>query len=146
MLQVIRNPYDNIATAVLYKSVGAPRKVAAVKHGNETLEVDDHIMQYFINRYFNRAQAVQQIKNKYNLSLLEIHGEDLIENPKAVMLSICQFLGVSCSDNYLESCSNKLFKSESKTRYKIRWSKEFISNVQESIMNFDNLKRYSFDS
>ena len=146
VLQVIRNPYDNIATAVLYKSVGAPRKVAAVKHGNETLEVDDHIMQYYINRYFNRAQAVQQIKNKYDLSLLEIHGEDLIENPKAVMLSICQFLGVSCSDNYLESCSNKLFKSESKTRYKIRWSKEFISNVQESIMNFDNLKRYSFDS
>ena len=146
VLQVIRNPYDNIATAVLYKSVGASRKVAAVKHGNETLEVDGHIMQYFINRYFNRAQAVQQIKNKFNLTLLEIHGEDLIENPKAIILSICQFLGVSCSDDYLESCSNKLFKSESKTRYKIRWSKEFISNVQESIMNFDNLKRYSFDS
>ena len=146
VIQVIRNPYDNIATAVLYESLGAPRKVAAVKHGNETLEVDGRIMQYYINRYFNRAQAVQQIKNKFNLTLLEIHGEDLIENPKNIILSICQFLGVSCSDDYLEICSNKMFKSESKTRYKIRWSKEFISNVQESIMNFNNLKRYSFDS
>ena len=146
VLQVIRNPYDNIATAVLYKSVGAPRKVAAVKHSNETLEVNGRIMEHFINRYFNRCQAVQQIKNKFNLTLLEIHGEDLIENPKAIILSICQFLGVSCSDDYLESCKNKLFKTESKTRYRLRWSKEFISNIQDSIMNFDNLKRYSFDS
>ena len=63
VIQVIRNPYDNIATAVLYKSLGEARKVAAVKHTSETL---DRTMQYCINRYFNRLQAVQQIKNKFN--------------------------------------------------------------------------------
>ena len=146
VIQVIRNPYDNIATAVLYKSVGGARDVAAVKHNNEKLKVNNRTMQYFINRYFNRLRAVQQIKNKFNLTVLEIHGEDLIENPKSIILSMCQFLGVSCSDDYLETCSNKLFKSESKTRHKIRWSEKWISDVQESIMNFDGLKRYSFDS
>ena len=59
---------------------------------------------------------------------------------------MCNFLGILCSDNYLDICSGKLFKTESKTRYKVTRTKELISAVQDSIMNFDNLKRYTFDS
>ena len=145
VLHVIRNPYDNIATRALYK-FGGPKKVAKVKHGNKSYEVDVTIIKQQIDEYFNMFQAIQQIRHKYDLNILEVHGKDLIENPKATILLMCKFLGVLCSDNYLEICNNKLFKTESKTRYKLRWTKQLISAVQDSIMKFDSLKRYSFDS
>ena len=145
VIQVIRNPYDNIATSVLYKSKGV--NVATVKHHNKSYEVDVDAMKHYTSRYFDFHEAIQQVKRKYDLTLLEVHGKDLIENPKATILSMCDFLGISCSDDYLETCSSKLFKTESKTRYKVVWSKELITTIQDSIMNFNSLKRYySFDS
>ena len=145
VIHVIRNPYDNIATKALYKSK-ARKKVTKVKYGNISYEIDDSLMKQQINEYFEMFQAIQQIKHKYDLNFLEVHGKDLIENPKTTILNMCRFLGVLCSDDYLKICINKLFKTESKTRYKLVWTKQFISTVQESIINFDNLKRYSFDS
>ena len=145
VIHVIRNPYDNIATSILYKSKGI--KVSSVKQSNKSYEVDVSVMEHYINKYFDFYRAIQMVKYKYNLNLLEVHGKDLIENPKATILSMCSFLGLSCSDNYLETCSSKLFKTESKTRHKLAWTKQLISVVQDSIMNFKSLKRYySFDS
>ena len=145
VIQVIRNPYDNIATLVLYKSKGV--NVATVKHHNKSYEVNVDAMKQYTSRYFGFHEAIQQLKHKYDLTLLEVHGKDLIDNPKTTILSMCSFLGLTCSDDYLETCSSKLFKSESKTRYKVVWSKELISKIQDSIMNFNSLKKYySFDS
>ena len=145
VIHVIRNPYDNIATKVLYMS-GATKKATTVKRDNETLVVDVDKLKYCVDEYFTMFQAIEQMKSNYNLDYLEVHGKDLIENPKAVILNMCQFLGVSCPDDYLEICSNKLFKTESKTRYNLRWTNESLSDIQGSIMKFDNLKRYSFNS
>ena len=87
------------------------------------------------------------LRYKYNLNFMAVHGKDLIEDPKGTILSMCNFLGVSCFDDYLETCDSKIFKTESMTRYKIAWTKDMISTIQDYIMNFDSLKRYySFDS
>ena len=145
VIHVIRNPYDNIATEILYKS-GGPKKTTKTKQYNITREIDLNKIKYYIDRYFTMFQAIQQMKSNYDLNYLEVHGKDLIENPKTILLSMCEFLGVSCSDDYLEICSNKMFKTESKTRYNLKWTNELLSDVQESIMKFDNLKRYSFNS
>ena len=145
VIHVIRNPYDNIATKVLYRS-GGTKKTTSVKHNNITRVVNLDKMNYCVHEYFNMFQAIQQMKSKYDLDYLEVHGKDLIENPKTILLSMCEFLGVSCSDDYLEICSNKLFKTESKTRYNLKWTNELLSYIQKSIMKFDNLKRYSFNS
>ena len=145
VIHVIRNPYDNIATSVIYQSKGL--NITEVKQRNSSREVNDGVMRHCIKKYFVIFKTIQKIKQKYNLSLLEVHGKDLIENPKTTILSMCSFLGLSCSDDYLEICSSKLFKNESKTRYKITWTENFLSAVQDSIMNYKSLKRYhSFDS
>ena len=145
VIHVVRNPYDNIATSVIYRSKGL--KIRTVKQSNQSVEVDVSVLEHHINKYFDFFQAIQNVRNKYNLNLLEVHGKDLIENPKSTILSMCDFLGVLCSDSYLETCSSKLFKTESKTRYKIVWTKQLISAVQDYIMKFNSLRRYySFDS
>ena len=145
VIHVIRNPYDNIATAVIYQSKGL--KITTVKQSNKSIEIDFDVMKHFIDKYFNFFEAIQQVKSKYHLNVLEVHGKDLIENPKSTILSMCSFLELQCSDNYIEICSNKLFKNESKTRYKLYWNRKSISAVQDNIMHFNSLKRYySFDS
>ena len=79
--------------------------------------------------------------------MLELHAKDLIEHPNATITKLCDFLGVSCSDTYIQGCSNIVFKSESKMRYKVKWTKDLISKVENHISKYDNLLRYrSFDS
>ena len=143
VIHVIRNPYDNIATKILYKYKGT-KKTTKAKQSNTTYVVNVKKMKHYIDEYFNMFQAIEQMKSKYHLDYLEVHGKDLIKNPRTTILGMCSFLGVSCSDDYLQICSNKLFKTESKTRYNLRWSKELISDIQDSIINHDNLRRYYF--
>ena len=99
VIHVIRNPYDNIVTKVLYRS-GGTKKTTAVKYNNITRMVNLDKMNYCVCEYFTMFQAIQQMKSKYDLDYLEVHGKDLIENPKNILLRMCEFLGVSCSDDY----------------------------------------------
>ncbi|XP_065896154.1 uncharacterized protein [Dysidea avara] len=145
VIHVIRNPYDNIATMLIYKTSGL--RITEVKHSDKVYKLDSSAVREKTDKYFMLFQAIQEAKGKYNLDLLEVHGKDLIGNPKDSILKMCNFLGVSCSESYLETCANKLFPSESKTRYKIKWDDHLISYVQQYIMKYDSLKRYyNFDS
>ena len=55
------------------------------------MKIDDSLMKQQINEYFEMFQAIQQIKHKYDLNFLEVHGKDLIENPKTTILNLCRF-------------------------------------------------------
>ena len=87
-------------------------------------------------------------KKKYKLDLLEVHVKDLVEHPNATITKMCDFLGVHCSDSYIKICSENLFKTESKMRYKIKWTEYLISKVRNYILKYDDLRYnyYSFDS
>jgi len=145
VIHVIRNPYDNIATMLIYKTSGL--KITEVKHSDKVHKVDSSSVRQKTDKYFELFQAIQEAEEKYNLDVLEVHGKDLIGNPKDSILKMCNFLGVSCSESYLQICTNKLFPSESKTRYKIKWDDHLISYVQQYIIKYDSLKEYyNFDS
>ena len=144
VIHVIRNPYDNIATEVLYHIFSIP-KFSEVKKNNETLAVRSSIIQQHIVDYFACHKAIVDAQQTYQLDLLEVHGRDLIETPKEMMIKMCGFLGVNCSHNYLEICSNKVFKSESKTRHLIKWTDNQIKQIQANIKMYRSLKRYTFD-
>ena len=72
-------------------------------------------------------------KGQYNLDLFELHGKDLVEYPNVTITKLCDFLGVSCSETYIQGCSDLIFKGESKTRYKAQWTKNLISKVENYI-------------
>ena len=140
VIHVIRNPYDNIATMLIYKTSGL--KITEVKHSDQVHTLDSTSVKKMTDKYFMLFQAIQDAKEKYSLDLLEVHGKDLIDNPKDSILKMCHYLEVSCSESYLEICANKLFPSESKTRHKIKWNEHLVSYVQQYIMKYDSLKRY----
>ena len=142
VFHVIRNPFDNIATIALYEYISFQVEIALIKSGNETLTLDTARIFSAITHFFLRYQAAEDIKQRFDLDVMEIHNKDLISNPKVIIQNICVFLNVFCSDEYLNTVSDKIFKDESKTRYNVLWTNDHITKVKENILKHDNLKQY----
>ena len=145
VIHVIRNPYDNIATGLLY-SYSSPSNFGIVKQSNQTYQFNPNAVNEKIKSYFTFHKAIVDATKTYNLDIIELHGKDLISDPRGTLLKLCNNLRVNCSDNYLDICSNKVYKSESRTRLKIKWTDDQLKEVQENIEKYSNLKDYSFDS
>ena len=145
MIHVIRNPYDNIATSVIYV-MASKAKVASIKKSNETFESRNATVYGQIKIYFAYYKAIEDVKKLYNLDYIEVHGKDLVSDARGTISRMCDGLGVFCSDSYLDVCSDKVFKSESKTRYKIKWDKGHLDEIQRNIDRFSSLNGYTFDS
>ena len=91
------------------------------------------------------TKDVLSIIDKYPESVITIPSEDMIANPKKQLKRLCQFLSVSCSDDYLEDCSSIVYKSTSKSRNRIIWDDEAKNILQELIKSTPMLHRYNFD-
>jgi len=148
VIHVIRNPYDNIATIALYRHFDHIRvNISTTKKSNRTINIEPAILDRAISYYFNLFQASELMRQQFNLDVMDVHGKDLITNPMVIINRMCDFLRVSCSNNYLNTVSQKMFSSESKTRYKVAWTNEQLSEIKENILKYNTLRRYSeFDS
>ena len=80
--------------------------------------------------------AVEEMTKKFDLVVLEVHSEDFIKNPRDTLRRICNFLEVECSERYLQTCFDMTYRSVSRTRDSIVWSKEALSAVEQAIKLF----------
>ena len=149
-IHVIRNPYDNIASTILYALSNRESRnvtITELKAGNkDDFEISLAIMKHKIIEYFAVYRAIEDAKKRYNLDVLEIHGIDFITQPRKIIREMFEFLNVTCSDHFLEVCVEQVYAKESKTRYKIKWGSKHLPIIQENIQKFSNLQRYNFDS
>ena len=148
VIHVIRNPYDNIATIALYRHFDQSRiNISATRKSNKTISIKAVILEKAISYYFKLFQVSESMRHQFNLDIMDVHGKDLITNPTVIVNKMCDFLRVSCSNNYLNTVGRKIFSSESKTRYKVAWTDEQLSEIRENILKYNTLRRYSdFDS
>ena len=148
VFHVIRNPYDNIATMAMYNHFNQkPSEVAKVKNSNSTIDPGHKMMDQVINKYFELYNASELMRQQFKLDIMDIHGRQLITNPRVIISRMCNFLQVFCSHDYLDTISRKIFGSESKTRYKLKWTNDQILKVKQNMGQFSNLKEYlNFDS
>jgi len=148
VIHVIRNPYDNIGTQALFgHEITAHINIKTLKNSDHAQFVDPKLVDKCLVEYFDFYKAIEEMKVKYNLDVLEVHGKDLIADPKKVLTMLCDFLQVNCPSHFLTVCADKIFPKESKTRYKLKWSNEQIKTVKNNINRYPNLHRYlDFDS
>jgi len=144
-IQVIRNPYDNIATGILYTFLKED-EFALAKNSNKAFSVKSNLVQQYTTEYFKRHQTIFSAQQILKFDLLVIHSRDLIKNPRETIVKMCNFLGVTCSDNYLNVCTNKVFINESKTRYLLKWTDSQLNKIQQNIMRYKELDDYTFNS
>ena len=124
-IHVVRNPYDNITTMIRKKKAD---------------------LEYGINSYFTKCKTVAYLKTKVKQQdILDIRHESLIDEPKAVLAQLCEFLEVDINQQYLNDCASIVFKSPKKTRFSYEWDEESIELVRNKIAQYDFLQGYSYD-
>ena len=140
VIHVVRNPYDNIATMLLYNE---HQKFKV----NETRKYDDkEALESQIISYFHQVRSVVEMINEVGLKVIEIHIKEFIANPKATLRNLCLALQIDCSEAYLHMCSSKAFTSESRSRSLVKWTPSLIDMVYQNIQKYKHLQRYSFYS
>ena len=146
VIHVIRNPYDNIASMVFLSDRNKYSTFKNIKRSNETYTFNSNYTAKLIKKYFRYHQAIVSLKEKYNFEIIKVHGTDLILDPKGALLRLCNHLGVTCSNDYLEMCSKKIYKTESRTRLLLNWTKQELKLIEQNIKKYSCLKGYTFDS
>ena len=149
VILVHRNPYDIVASTFLLARY-SEEEFASIKKANIPNNISsspghDQINDW-IGSFFSYLKAIVNAKKTYSLDMIEIHGKDLISDPKGTLLKLCNNLGVTCSNKYLEICTNNIFKTESRTRRLIKWTDGNLKTMKENIGKYSSLKDYSFDS
>lgn len=155
-LQVIRNPFDTIASAHIYKVGGAKLRVDLMQQPDPA-ETDISSMassklassrklDCAIHSFFEHVAALEELRTGMGLDILQVHLSDLVQSPSAELGRLCSFLDLDCGRQYLDICQAALFKELSRTREKVPWSQRQITAVEEQAAQVPSLRRYSFTS
>lgn len=124
-IHIIRNPYDTISTMNL-------RSGRALEDG--------------IERYFSNCDTIMDLERRIQgHNLFSIKHEEFIAQPKVSLASICAFLGIEATEEYLTSCASILYQNPAKSRNKVQWSPELLDIVRRKIDKFDFLAGYSYE-
>ena len=146
LIHVVRNPFDILATALHYRSgKGFPHKLLQSNSSTPSPLYDRTIMTRRIQKTFYLSEAVVNITRTCNAKILHVYIEDFVKDPKSAIQSICDFLALECSAEYLQQCSDKAFKSVSRTRDLLVWSRRTRATVEKMIKKFSFFRGYSFE-
>ncbi len=123
IIQVTRNPYDNISTL-------------ARKNGDN--------LEQAIDRYFRYCSRIERIREVAGENIWHVRQEDLIADPHGSLRDTCVFLGVEARDEYLRNCAQIIFPSPRRTRSQAPWRDELIDRVRQEVEKYPTLRGYSF--
>lgn len=140
VIHVLRNPYDNIATMLLYNQHQKLNASIINKYEN------DEALTHQIISYFNQVKSVMDMIERTPLKVLELHSVDMISDPKGTLQKACSFLQIHCTATYLHTCAKFTYTSESRSRELVHWTASNIELVAEKSQKFSSLLRYSFTS
>lgn len=99
-----------------------------------------------IERYFMDCETILDVKRRYEqrkwFKWLDIRQEEFIHETEENLKMLCNYLGEECTYNYLNECSNVVFDNPKKSRKKVDYTEEDISNIRLSSNNFYFLESY----
>ena len=142
VLQIVRNPFDMIATTALYRGSG----VHDVKY-NATLSnkySNPRILKGATDSVLDIATAISRMIPDIHISPLEIHCDDLISHPFETISELCLFLNLECSPDYVQMCADKIFKNVSASRHLVEWNPDTLPSLINRTKTFPFFSRYSF--
>ena len=124
LVQVVRNPYDNISTIVL-------------RSGRDLDEA--------IDRYFDRCATVQEMQRQVpEKALLCLRHEDFVADPRGSMSDLCEFVGLEAETSYVARCAAIVRPSPHLSRHEVVWAQEHVERVEQRLAHYPFLDGYSF--
>ena len=133
-INVVRNPFDNIATDC-NRSKRLPGDTEA-----------EHLERR-AREYFWRWSAVLAVEREFGPeSFFRSHHREFLRDPVSRLAKLCEFLGVEADAGYLEACRSVVELEPRRTRDSVRWTSETRRYVEEQMAKVPPLRRYSYDS
>ena len=140
LINVIRNPYDMIATLTLYH--GSHKKDTKVYATEDKKYINFSLLRKAAEDTISLAEALYDIQHNFKFDMIQIYSEEFVENPKKVMSSLCTFLELECTEDYLQKCEDKAFKTVSKSRNLVKWNPSITTLVDTAIHKYPFFKKY----
>jgi Sulfotransferase family len=126
VVQVVRNPYDNIAT--MYRR---GHRVPLAEHAAT---------------YFRLAATVRCLRERVDDDHFhELRLEDLIDNPTTSLRRLIEFLGLEPSPEYVAACAGIVFPTGRRTRTAAPWTPELVELVAKEASAYPSIAGYRFD-
>ena len=126
VVQVVRNPYDVIATM----QRRAPKR-----------QLPD-----VVDLFFDLADTVEDVRRRVGPDRFhELYHDELITDPTATLRELCRFLSLPASADYLAACSAIIFDAPHRTRSDVGWTPELIERVGARSAEHPSLAHYRFD-
>ncbi len=123
LVQVVRNPLDNIATLVRRGSFDSV----------------DHAVAFY-DELCGAIAAARQSPEPAAVHL--VHLEDLITAPRDELRALAMSLGIEPEDDWIEACGALLWPRVSQTRGRLQWSEQQLRAVAEIVQRHPWLHRY----
>lgn len=126
VIHVVRNPFDPISLMMIR---GKRSFANAVQH------------------YFSYCEVLTDLHQRLDeTSLLAVRYEAFVHQPQRMLRQICDFLGLECSDAYLDDCTKILYDAPEQSRTAIDWSSSWIDVVEQKISEVPFLHGYHYES
>ena len=160
VIHCVRNPYDMVSTNILYMMGHTLRDITgfveSFKSNMSKLNEEEFMEARFDNERLLRrgldaiegqAEAVTKIIELVGAdNVLELHNSELVNRPKSLLRKLCTFLEVDCSDEYFQACSEKVYKSVSRSRDMVVWPDILQSRLEDLIETYPFFHGYTFSS
>jgi hypothetical protein len=125
VVQVVRNPFDVIAT--MHRR--APRR---------SLEDCAAL-------FFRLSDIVEQVSKRVPGELFhELHHEQFVRDPRGVLAGLCSFVGLEAPTDYLDACASIVFEAPRHTRAGAAWTPELTELVAARSAGYRSLAGYRF--
>jgi hypothetical protein len=130
-VHVIRNPFDTITTTF---------RRSRPKRGEDA---SAHLSRE-IRNYFARCAAIRDIEARFGPdSICHVFHERLVGDPITQLHTICRFLGVESTEDYLRDCASIVKTSPNQSRWSLQWSEDLRQMVVEGSRAWPWLESYT---
>ena len=96
--------------------------------------------------YFDMAEGCNKAREAFLDSVIDVPSMEIVRNPVETLERICQFLEITCTEQYLLDCAATVDPVPSITRDFIEWTAEQKNTVYDMMKKYPFFEDYSFDN
>ena len=98
-----------------------------------------------IKVYFNMATGSNKAREAFPDRFLDVPSMEIVKNPVETVRRICQFLEITCTEQYILDCAATVDPVPSITRDFIEWTAEQKNTVYNMMKHYPFFEGYTFD-
>ena len=146
ILQVVRNPFDAIASFAFMLTPGGN----SMKQGQQAWDITSvsGFEEAQANFFANQQAVLDMLQDPAlsDVSVHHVHLASLVRSPRQEMARLCDYLGLTCYPAYFKACQNAIHSKLSMTKDLLQWTPDVVDSIEQKMKQFPWLRGYNFTS